>query len=254
MQNGFYSSQSVGGARAPGCRGAVGGLAAVLSSLIRLGGRRFPSDRLAPPPGALPFAPLPCTAPSGPRWSLAWVQCVLELGAGVADMKTFLVDCVVRVELDDNGVAGWVDLLWGLPGRRKQQSHRWLSASLLQLKLKTSVTLELRSNGRLDILSEHSSPGCNHDFYAMWWTNMNKCTIVNWNTWFSKCWQKTRNMGCIFGTNCLYKSPNKYLKFNKSTPSVDDFISEGLFNPTRLISVDGKIDWAQYSELLEENL
>lgn len=112
----LYSSQSVGGARAPRSWGAVGGLAAVLSCLVRLGGRRVPSIRPAPPLGAPPFAPLPCAAPSGPRWSLARVQCVLELGAGVTDMKTFLVDRVVGVELDHNGVTGWVDLLrrlWG---------------------------------------------------------------------------------------------------------------------------------------------
>lgn len=110
----LYSSQSVGGARAPRSGGAVGGLAVVLTCLVCLGGRRVPSIRPAPPLGAPPFAPLPCTAPSGPRWSLAWVQCVLELGAGVADMKTFLVDRVVGVELDHNGVTGWVDLLWRL--------------------------------------------------------------------------------------------------------------------------------------------
>lgn len=132
----------MGGARAPRSWGAFGGLAAVLSCLIHLGGRRFPSVRLAPPLGAPPFAPLPRTAPSGPRWSLAWVQCVLELGAGVADVKSFLVDCIVRAELDHNGVTGRVDLLWRLSGGTKQQIYfvLLLSGSLtaLQFKPKTS--------------------------------------------------------------------------------------------------------------------
>lgn len=140
----------MGGARAPRSWGAVGGLAVVLSCLIHLGGRRFPSVRLAPPLGAPSFAPLPCTAPSGPRWSLAWVQCVLELGAGVADVKSFLVDSIIRAELDHNGVTSWVDLLWRLSQQTKQQIHLWLSLSgsltTLQLKLKTSHMLKPESN------------------------------------------------------------------------------------------------------------
>lgn len=132
----------MGGARAPRSWGAVGGVAAVLSCLIHLGGRRFPSVRLAPPLGAPPFAPLPCATPSGPRWSLAWVQCVLELGAGIAHMKSFFVDSIVRAELDHNGVTGRVDLLWRLSGRTQQQINLWPSLSgpltALQFKQKTS--------------------------------------------------------------------------------------------------------------------
>lgn len=58
------------------------------------------------------------------------MQCVLELGAGVADVKSLFVDCVVGVELDHNGVTGRVDLLWRLSGGTKQQIRLWLSASL----------------------------------------------------------------------------------------------------------------------------
>lgn len=36
--------------------------------------------------------------------SLTRVQGVLELGASVANMETFLVDGVVRVKFDDNGI------------------------------------------------------------------------------------------------------------------------------------------------------
>lgn len=44
---------------------------------------------------------------------------VLELGAGVADVESFFVDCVVGAELDHNGVTGRVDLLWRLTGGTK---------------------------------------------------------------------------------------------------------------------------------------
>lgn len=62
------------------------------------------------------------------------MQRVLELGAGVADMKTFFVDGVVRVELDHNGVTGRVDLLWGLPGgtKKPKKCHRLFSAPSLK--------------------------------------------------------------------------------------------------------------------------
>lgn len=42
------------------------------------------------------------------------MQCVLKLGAGVANVKSLLVDGVVGAELDHNGVTGRVDLLRGL--------------------------------------------------------------------------------------------------------------------------------------------
>lgn len=53
------------------------------------------------------------------------MQCVLKLGAGVANVKSLLVDRVVGAELDHNGVTGRVDLLRGLSEERgtKPQVH-----------------------------------------------------------------------------------------------------------------------------------
>lgn len=53
--------------------------------------------------------------------SLACVQCVLELCACVAHMKAFFSDAVVRVELQNQGISGGVDLLWSL---RNEQTDR----------------------------------------------------------------------------------------------------------------------------------
>lgn len=67
------------------------------------------------------------------------MQCVLKLGAGVADVKSFFVDCIVGAELDHNGVTSRVDLLWRLWGETKPQIHvvLQLSGPLTGLSLKT---------------------------------------------------------------------------------------------------------------------
>lgn len=57
------------------------------------------------------------------------MQCVLELSAGEADVKSFLVNGIIRAELDDNGVASRVDLLRRLSGRTKPQLFCALSQS-----------------------------------------------------------------------------------------------------------------------------
>lgn len=48
--------------------------------------------------------------------SLACVQHVLELCAGVACVKAFFIDAVIGVKLQNDGVPGRVDFLWGLWG------------------------------------------------------------------------------------------------------------------------------------------
>lgn len=48
--------------------------------------------------------PVPATVEG--QWSLPAVECVLELGACVAQMEAFLGDGVIRVELHQDGISG----------------------------------------------------------------------------------------------------------------------------------------------------
>lgn len=83
---------------------------------------RFPGRGLAPRPSSRwhPALPRPGSRanlalparPPGPQGSLPQVQSLLELGAGETHVETLLVDGVVRVELDHNGVSCGVDLFW----------------------------------------------------------------------------------------------------------------------------------------------
>lgn len=56
----------------------------------------------------------PRAAPPSAHRSLARVQRILELGAGVPHVEALLVDGVIGAKLDDYGVTCRVDLLWRL--------------------------------------------------------------------------------------------------------------------------------------------
>lgn len=83
----------------------VGGQGARLLPTPTVQSRRLRAAGLVSPP---------VPASEQGQWSLPAVQCVLELGAGVAKVEAFFSDGVIRVESHQDRVSRRVHLLWRL--------------------------------------------------------------------------------------------------------------------------------------------